>query len=185
MVFYSISDVTDKLLSTSGDPIPTLQEDFWISSSPVEPTAPLREVLEDLSPPAMAAFDLACSQCQLWKTGKQLLETAERRLNSSLESRGECAAFAWSLHSQMRRWGSEMLNNRARRKLSGKEGQGERIISSFPHVRSGNLNIVYWESRLLNRYNKFQSFGEILFWFIDKFKEEIYIQKWYQWNLCP
>nr|XP_058914367.1 zinc finger FYVE domain-containing protein 26 isoform X2 [Kogia breviceps] len=88
MVFYSISDVTDKLLSTSGDPIPTLQEDFWISSSPVEPTAPLREVLEDLSPPAMAAFDLACTQCQLWKTGKQLLETAERRLNSSLESRG-------------------------------------------------------------------------------------------------
>ncbi|XP_007449065.1 PREDICTED: zinc finger FYVE domain-containing protein 26 [Lipotes vexillifer] len=88
MVFYSISDVTDKLLSTSGDPIPTLQEDFWISSSPLEPTAPLREVLEDLSPPAMAAFDLACSQCQLWKTGKQLLETAERRLNSSLESRG-------------------------------------------------------------------------------------------------
>nr|XP_020745443.1 zinc finger FYVE domain-containing protein 26 [Odocoileus virginianus texanus] len=88
MVFYSISDVTDKLLSTSGDPIPTLQEDFWISSSPVELTAPLKEVLEDLNPPAMAAFDLACSQCQLWKTGKQLLETAERRLNSSLESQG-------------------------------------------------------------------------------------------------
>ena len=93
MVFYSISDVTDKLLSTSGDPIPTLQEDFWISSSPLDSTAPLREVLEDLSPPAMAAFDLACSQCQLWKTGKQLLETAERRLNSSLESRGECVLF--------------------------------------------------------------------------------------------
>ncbi|ELW48072.1 Zinc finger FYVE domain-containing protein 26 [Tupaia chinensis] len=88
MVFYSISDVTDKLLSTSGDPIPTLQEDFWINSALVEPTAPLREVLEDLSPSAMAAFDLACSQCQLWKTCKQLLETAERRLNSSLESRG-------------------------------------------------------------------------------------------------
>ncbi|KAF6352835.1 zinc finger FYVE-type containing 26 [Rhinolophus ferrumequinum] len=88
MVFYSISDVTDKLLSTSGDPIPTLQEDFWISSTLVEPTDPLREILEDLSPPAMAAFDLACSQCQLWKTCKQLLETAERRLNSSLESRG-------------------------------------------------------------------------------------------------
>uniref|UniRef100_A0A0D9RL10 Zinc finger FYVE domain-containing protein 26 n=1 Tax=Chlorocebus sabaeus TaxID=60711 RepID=A0A0D9RL10_CHLSB len=88
MVFYSISDVTDKLLSTSGDPIPTLQEDFWISTTLVEPTAPLREVLEDLSPPAMAAFDLACSQCQLWKTCKQLLETAERRLNSSLERRG-------------------------------------------------------------------------------------------------
>lgn len=88
MVFYSISDVTDKLLSASGDPIPMLQEDFWISSTLIEPTAPLREVLEDLSPPAMAAFDLACSQCQLWKTCKQLLETAERRLNSSLESRG-------------------------------------------------------------------------------------------------
>lgn len=94
MVFYSISDVTDKLLSTSGEPIPTLQEDFWISNSLVEPTAPLREVLEDLSPPAMAAFDLACSQCQLWKTCKQLLETAERRLNISLESRGECASSA-------------------------------------------------------------------------------------------
>ncbi|XP_076978925.1 zinc finger FYVE domain-containing protein 26 [Tamandua tetradactyla] len=88
MVFYSISDVTDKLLSTSGDPIPTLQENFWISSTLAEPTAPLKEILEDLSPPAMAAFDLACSQCQLWKTCKQLLETAERRLNSSLESRG-------------------------------------------------------------------------------------------------
>ncbi|XP_003797422.1 zinc finger FYVE domain-containing protein 26 [Otolemur garnettii] len=88
MVFYSISDVTDKLLDSSADPIPTLQEDFWLSTSLVEPTAPLREVLEDLSPPAMAAFDLACSQCQLWKTCKQLLETAERRLNSSLESRG-------------------------------------------------------------------------------------------------
>ncbi|XP_029807006.1 zinc finger FYVE domain-containing protein 26 isoform X3 [Suricata suricatta] len=88
MVFYSISDVTDKLLSTSGEPIPTLQEDFWMSNTLVEPTAPLREVLEDLSPPAMAAFDLACSQCQLWKTCKQLLETAERRLKVSLESRG-------------------------------------------------------------------------------------------------
>ncbi|KFO24196.1 zinc finger FYVE domain-containing protein 26 [Fukomys damarensis] len=88
MVFYSISDVTDKLLSTSGDPIPALQEDFWINTSLAEPNTPLREVLEDLSSPAMAAFDLACSQCQLWKTCKQLLETAERRLNSSLESRG-------------------------------------------------------------------------------------------------
>ncbi|XP_055989836.1 zinc finger FYVE domain-containing protein 26 [Sorex fumeus] len=87
MVFYSISDVTDKLLGTSGDPIPTLQEEFWTRSTLVEPTAPLREVLEDLSPAAMAAFDLACSQCQLWKTCKQLLETAERRLLSSLESR--------------------------------------------------------------------------------------------------
>ncbi|XP_055451306.1 zinc finger FYVE domain-containing protein 26 isoform X1 [Psammomys obesus] len=88
MVFYSISDVTDKLLSSSEDPIPTLQEDFWINAALTETTTPLREVLEDLSPPAMAAFDLACCQCQLWKTCKQLLETAERRLSSSLESRG-------------------------------------------------------------------------------------------------
>ncbi|XP_038192236.1 zinc finger FYVE domain-containing protein 26 isoform X3 [Arvicola amphibius] len=88
MVFYSISDVTDKLLSPSEDSIPTLQEDFWINATLTEPTTPLREVLEDLSPPAMAAFDLACCQCQLWKTCKQLLETAERRLSSSFESRG-------------------------------------------------------------------------------------------------
>ncbi|XP_043842321.1 zinc finger FYVE domain-containing protein 26 [Dromiciops gliroides] len=88
MVFYSISDVTDKLLSISTDPIPNLQEDFWISNMHMEPTTPLRDILEDLSPPSMAAFDLACTQCQLWKTCKQLLETAERRLHSSLESRG-------------------------------------------------------------------------------------------------
>lgn len=98
MVFYSISDVTDKLLSPSEDPIPTLQEDFWIKAILMEPTTPLREVLEDLSPPAMAAFDLACCQCQLWKTCKQLLETAERRLSSSLESRGEWVSCT-SLHS--------------------------------------------------------------------------------------
>lgn len=88
MVFYSISDVTDKLLSPSEDPIPTLQEDFWINAALTETNTPLRGVLEDLSPPAMAAFDLACCQCQLWKTCKQLLETAERRLSSSLEGRG-------------------------------------------------------------------------------------------------
>ncbi|XP_017658431.1 zinc finger FYVE domain-containing protein 26 isoform X2 [Nannospalax galili] len=88
MVFYSISDVTDRLLDTSEDPIPTLQEDFWINATLMEPAMPLSEVLKDLSPPAMAAFDLACCQCHLWKTCKQLLETAERRLNSSLESRG-------------------------------------------------------------------------------------------------
>ncbi|NWQ93761.1 ZFY26 protein, partial [Burhinus bistriatus] len=88
MVFYSISDVTDKLLATSGSLAPTLQENFWISSIQLEHTDPLREVLEDLSPSAMAAFDLACTQCHLWKTCKQLLETAERRLYNSLETRG-------------------------------------------------------------------------------------------------
>ncbi|NXN16356.1 ZFY26 protein, partial [Indicator maculatus] len=88
MVFYSISDVTDKLLATSGSLAPTLQENFWIGNIQLEHTDPLWEVLEDLSPSAMAAFDLACTQCRLWKTCKQLLETAERRLYSSLETRG-------------------------------------------------------------------------------------------------
>ncbi|KFP49803.1 Zinc finger FYVE domain-containing protein 26, partial [Cathartes aura] len=88
MVFYSISDVTDKLLATSGSLAPTLQENFWISNIQLEHTDPLREVLEDLSPSAMAAFDLACTKCHLWKTCKQLLETAERRLYNSLETRG-------------------------------------------------------------------------------------------------
>nr|XP_033807345.1 zinc finger FYVE domain-containing protein 26 isoform X2 [Geotrypetes seraphini] len=85
MVFYSISDVTDKLLAVSGG---SLQEEFWLSSVPLEKTDLLRDVLEGLSPSAMAAFDLAFTHCQLWKTCKQLLDTAERQLHSSLESRG-------------------------------------------------------------------------------------------------
>ncbi|KAM9290339.1 zinc finger FYVE domain-containing protein 26 isoform 2-T2 [Cariama cristata] len=99
MVFYSISDVTDKLLATSGTLAPTLQENFWISSIQLEHTHPLRDVLEDLSPSAMAAFDLACTQCHLWKTCKQLLETAERRLYNSLETRGRRPDFVL-LHSE-------------------------------------------------------------------------------------
>ncbi|NWH16334.1 ZFY26 protein, partial [Grus americana] len=99
MVFYSISDVTDKLLATSGSLAPTLQENFWISNTQLDHTDPLREVLEDLSPSAMAAFDLACTQCRLWKTCKQLLETAERRLYNSLETRGHRPDFIL-LHSE-------------------------------------------------------------------------------------
>ncbi|KFV48576.1 Zinc finger FYVE domain-containing protein 26, partial [Tyto alba] len=99
MVFYTISDVTDKLLATSGSLAPTLQENFWISNIQLEHTDPLWEVLEDLSPSAMAAFDLACTQCHLWKTCKQLLETAERRLYSSLETRGHRPDFVL-LHSE-------------------------------------------------------------------------------------
>ncbi|XP_006113462.3 zinc finger FYVE domain-containing protein 26 isoform X3 [Pelodiscus sinensis] len=98
MVFYSISDVTDKLLATSGSPVPTLQENFWISSIQLEHTDPLSEIVADLSPSAMAAFDLACTQCHLWKTCKQLLETAERRLHNSLETRGRKLDFIL-LHS--------------------------------------------------------------------------------------
>ncbi|KFP12105.1 Zinc finger FYVE domain-containing protein 26, partial [Egretta garzetta] len=99
MVFYSISDVTDKLLATSGSLAPTLQENFWISNIQLDHTDPLREALEDLSPSAMAAFDLACTQCHLWKTCKQLLETAERRLYNSLETRGHRPDFVL-LHSE-------------------------------------------------------------------------------------
>ncbi|NWR10963.1 ZFY26 protein, partial [Paradoxornis webbianus] len=99
MVFYSISDVTDKLLATSGSLAPALQENFWIRNIQLEHTDPLREVLEDLSPSAVAAFDLACTQCHLWKTCKQLLETAERRLYNSLESRGHRPDFIL-LHSE-------------------------------------------------------------------------------------
>ncbi|NWY66666.1 ZFY26 protein, partial [Erithacus rubecula] len=99
MVFYSISDVTDKLLATSGSLAPTLQENFWIRNIQLEHTDPLRGVLEDLNPSAMAAFDLACTQCHLWKTCKQLLETAERRLYSSLEARGHRPEFVL-LHSE-------------------------------------------------------------------------------------
>ncbi|NXA44441.1 ZFY26 protein, partial [Nothocercus julius] len=99
MVFYSISDVTDKLLATSGSLAPTLQENFWTSNIQLEQSDPLREVLEDLSPSAMAAFDLACTQCHLWKTCKQLLETAERKLYSSLETRGHRLDFVL-LHSE-------------------------------------------------------------------------------------
>uniref|UniRef100_A0A803YJM2 Zinc finger FYVE domain-containing protein 26 n=1 Tax=Meleagris gallopavo TaxID=9103 RepID=A0A803YJM2_MELGA len=101
MVFYSISDVTDKLLATSGSLAPTLQENFWVSNIQLEHTDPLWEVLEDLSPSAMAAFDLACTQCRLWKTCKQLLETAERKLYSSLETRGRLLTCRKSLYMKL------------------------------------------------------------------------------------
>uniref|UniRef100_A0A8C8VEE7 Zinc finger FYVE domain-containing protein 26 n=1 Tax=Pelusios castaneus TaxID=367368 RepID=A0A8C8VEE7_9SAUR len=93
MVFYSISDVTDKLLATSGSLVPTLQENFWTRGIQLEHPDPVNEVLAYLSPSAMAAFDLACTQCHLWKTCKQLLETAERRLHNSLETKGRRLDF--------------------------------------------------------------------------------------------
>ncbi|MBN3313649.1 ZFY26 protein, partial [Atractosteus spatula] len=88
MVFYSISDVADKLLSSPGKQLPTLQESYWMTNMVLEAKSPLRGLLDELSSLGMAAFDLACTQCQLWKTSKQLLEIADRRLHSSLESRG-------------------------------------------------------------------------------------------------
>ncbi|XP_069773187.1 LOW QUALITY PROTEIN: zinc finger FYVE domain-containing protein 26 [Narcine bancroftii] len=87
MVFYSISDVVEKLINSSEVTNSSLLEDFWKSKVQIEPTNPLHDVLEDLSAPAMAVFDLACTQCQLWKTCKQLLETAERKLMANFEAR--------------------------------------------------------------------------------------------------
>ncbi|XP_071238607.1 zinc finger FYVE domain-containing protein 26 isoform X3 [Salvelinus alpinus] len=90
MAFYSVSDVADRLLSTPGRPVPSLEEGYWLGRCVLDPpgTGLLHTLLEELSPPAMAAFDLACCHCQLWKTSRQLLDTAERRLHSSLEGRG-------------------------------------------------------------------------------------------------
>ncbi|XP_053130387.1 zinc finger FYVE domain-containing protein 26 isoform X2 [Hemicordylus capensis] len=88
MVFYSISDVTDKLLAPSEGLVPMLQEGFRASTIQLEPTDPLNDVLEGLCASAMATFDLATAQCRLWKTCKHLLESADRRLQNSLEARG-------------------------------------------------------------------------------------------------
>lgn len=88
MAFYSISDVADRLLSTLARPVPCLEEDYWLSQCSIDSSDLLHPLLEELCPAAMAAFDLSCSQCQLWKTSRQLLEAAERRLCIFLEARG-------------------------------------------------------------------------------------------------
>lgn len=88
MAFYSISDVGERLLSSPAHPIPCLEEGYWLSCCQTDPPGPSLPLLEELSPPAMAAFDLACCHCQMWKTSRQLLDTAERRLSGSLEGRG-------------------------------------------------------------------------------------------------
>uniref|UniRef100_A0A3Q3KT95 Zinc finger FYVE domain-containing protein 26 n=1 Tax=Mastacembelus armatus TaxID=205130 RepID=A0A3Q3KT95_9TELE len=88
VAFYSISDIAERLLSTPAHPLPSLEEYYWLSCCSSDPSGLLYTLLEELSPAAMAAFDLACCHCQLWKTSRQLLDTAERRLNSSLEARG-------------------------------------------------------------------------------------------------
>uniref|UniRef100_H3BXK2 Zinc finger FYVE domain-containing protein 26 n=1 Tax=Tetraodon nigroviridis TaxID=99883 RepID=H3BXK2_TETNG len=88
VAFYSISDIADRLLSTPAHPVPSLEEDYWLSHCVSDPSGLLSPLLEELSPAAMAAFDLACCHCHLWKTSRQLLDTAERRLSSSLEARG-------------------------------------------------------------------------------------------------
>ncbi|XP_077477383.1 zinc finger FYVE domain-containing protein 26 [Stigmatopora argus] len=88
VAFYSISDIAQRLLSTPTHPLPSLREDYWSERCSPDPACPLSTLLEELSPSAMAAFDLACCHCQLWKTSRQLLDTAERRLAAGLEARG-------------------------------------------------------------------------------------------------
>ncbi|XP_075964862.1 zinc finger FYVE domain-containing protein 26 isoform X1 [Anarhichas minor] len=88
VAFYSISDIADRLLSTPAHPMHSLEDGYWLSRCTSDPSGLLYTLLEELSPAAMAAFDLACCHCQLWKTSRQLLDTAERRLSSSLEARG-------------------------------------------------------------------------------------------------
>ncbi|KAK0146992.1 Zinc finger FYVE domain-containing protein 26 [Merluccius polli] len=138
MAFYSISDIADRLLSTPAHPIPSLEEGYWLDRCPPDhPHARLvQTLLEELSPPAMAAFDLACCHCQLWKTSRQLLDTAERRLHYSLEARGvrvdpkqshpgDICGFPMVLQQI-----SKILNHNASNKGStkpesvGEEGQG-------------------------------------------------------------
>ncbi|KAK1893832.1 Zinc finger FYVE domain containing protein 26 [Dissostichus eleginoides] len=116
VAFYSISDIADRLLSTPAHPMPSLEE----------------------GPPAMAAFDLACCHCQLWKTSRQLLDTAERRLSSSLEARGVRSdtkaphsegirGFPTVLHQI-----NKILNHPATNKSSGKSDVGEDPVFSGP-----------------------------------------------------
>uniref|UniRef100_A0A8C5DIM3 Zinc finger FYVE domain-containing protein 26 n=1 Tax=Gouania willdenowi TaxID=441366 RepID=A0A8C5DIM3_GOUWI len=88
VAFYTISDIADRLLSTPAHPLPSLENGYWLSLCPSDASSLLCMLLEELSPAAMAAFDLACCHCQLWKTSRQLLDMAERRLSSSLEERG-------------------------------------------------------------------------------------------------
>ncbi|XP_075700633.1 zinc finger FYVE domain-containing protein 26 isoform X2 [Rhinoderma darwinii] len=91
MVFYSISDVTDKLVAPAECLVPALQDDFWLRSARLEKTDRWRQAVDEMNPAAMAAFDLACTQAHMWKTCKQLLETAERRLQKCLETKGRTA----------------------------------------------------------------------------------------------
>ncbi|KAI9537731.1 hypothetical protein NQZ68_022393 [Dissostichus eleginoides] len=141
VAFYSISDIADRLLSTPAHPMPSLEEGYWLSfssSSSSDSSILLHSLLEELSPPAMAAFDLACCHCQLWKTSRQLLDTAERRLSSSLEARGVRSdtkaphsegirGFPTVLHQI-----NKILNHPATNKSSGKSDVGEDPVFSGP-----------------------------------------------------
>ncbi|XP_038158670.1 zinc finger FYVE domain-containing protein 26 isoform X1 [Cyprinodon tularosa] len=139
VAFYSISDIADRLLSTPAHPLSCLEEGYWMSFCSSDTSTLLYKLLEELSPAAMAAFDLACCHCQLWKTSRQLLDTAERRLTSSLEARGvrtDCkvphsegiCGFPMVLQQI-----NKILNHSATHKPSIKtESVGEDQVFSFP-----------------------------------------------------
>ncbi|XP_023142394.2 zinc finger FYVE domain-containing protein 26 isoform X3 [Amphiprion ocellaris] len=139
VAFYSISDIADRLLSTPAHPLPSLEEGYWLSRCSSDAPDLLYTLLAELSPSAMAAFDLACCHCQLWKTSRQLLDTAERRLNSSLEARGVrvdpkvphaegICGFPMILHQI-----SKILNHSSTHKGSVKtEAGGDDQVSSSP-----------------------------------------------------
>ncbi|XP_014898779.1 zinc finger FYVE domain-containing protein 26 [Poecilia latipinna] len=139
VAFYSISDIADRLLSTPAHPLPSLEEGYWLSRCSSDASGLLHVLLQELSPAAMAAFDLACCHCQLWKTCRQLLDTAERRLAGSLEARGVridrkvphsegICGFPMVLQQI-----SKILNPSATHKPSGKtDGAGEDQAFSSP-----------------------------------------------------
>ncbi|KAM4724156.1 zinc finger FYVE domain-containing protein 26 isoform 2-T3 [Anableps anableps] len=139
VAFYSISDIADRLLSTPAHPLPSLEEGYWMNYCSSDASSLLYTLLDELSPSAMAAFDLACCHCQLWKTSRQLLDTAERRLTSSLEARGtriDCkvphsegiCGFPMVLQQI-----SKILNHSATHKSSVKtDAVGEDLVFSSP-----------------------------------------------------
>ncbi|KAM8833445.1 zinc finger FYVE domain-containing protein 26 isoform 1-T1 [Synchiropus picturatus] len=138
VAFYSISDIADRLLSTPSCPMPSLEERYWINRFSSEPSGLLYRLLEELSPAAMATFDLACCHCQLWKTSRQMLDTTERRLNSSLETRGlkvsqraSCSEGICGFPMVLQQI-SKILNHCATNKNSGKTDavSEEQVVSS-------------------------------------------------------
>ncbi|XP_049452933.1 zinc finger FYVE domain-containing protein 26 isoform X2 [Epinephelus fuscoguttatus] len=138
VAFYSISDIADRLLSTPAHPMPSLEDNYWLSRCSSDPSGLLYTLLEELSPAAMAAFDLACCHCQLWKTSRQLLDTAERRLNNSLEAQG-VRVDAKVPHAEgicgfpmVLQQISKILNHSATNKSSVKTAVGEDQVFASP-----------------------------------------------------
>lgn len=130
VAFYSISDIAARLLSTAAHPLPSLEDGYWLSRCSPDASGLLYTLLEELSPAAMAAFDLACCHCQLWKTSRQLLDTAERRLNTSLEARGIKPKFLSGIFSFNMEMGTRVNSILS---LSLSASPGVRVDLKVPH----------------------------------------------------